>query len=235
MSESVPSSLTGFAHRHSRADSITSFTYFQEDQESPDWPEDEEATLEHDEEDPNTGEQFEDDVDSVEAPAKRRKSSSHSRISVEDPLLSRHDSAKTDTSTFGQGNRTSQKIYVVTEDLTIVVAGFSTSLIGFVAYVAFCISTLGLGYLILRWVPRLRVRLTGTPKPLRECDWVVIEVRRTSTRYRRKTTAKIDRTNGANLKFVISQNPNTAIPSRRFLDPWKNGDCVTMTKTMIPL
>ena len=171
---------------------MTSFTYFQEDQESLEWPEDEEAILEQDEEDLDASKQFEDDLESVETSPKRRKSSGHSRISIEDALLSRHDSARTDASTFGQSNRTSQKIYVVTEDLTIVVAGFSTRMIGFITYIALCVSTLGLGYLVLRWIPSWRVRLTGTPKPLRECDWVVIEVRRTSSRNRRKATAKFD-------------------------------------------
>ena len=190
MSESVPSSLTGFAHRHSRADSITSFTYFEEDQESPDWLEDEEAVLEQDEEDLDTCKQFEDDVESVETSPKRRKSSGHSRMSVQDPLLSRHDSMRTDASIFGQSSRTSQKIYVVTEDLTIVVAGFSTRLIGFMAYIAICTLTLGLGYLVFRWIPRWRVQLTGTPKPLQKCTWVVIEVRLTSGWDRSKAIAK---------------------------------------------
>ncbi len=192
MSESVPSSLTGFTHRRSRADSVTSFTYFQEDQESPDWPEYEEVFLEQDEEDLDTGKQFEDDVESVETPPKRRKSSGHSRMSVEDPLLSRHDSTRTDASIFGQSNRTSQKIYVVTEDLTIVVAGFSTRVIGFIAYIAICTLTLGLGYLVFRWIPPWRVWLTGTPKPLRQCTWVVIEVRLSSSWERSKAAAKVN-------------------------------------------
>lgn len=192
MSESVPSSSTGFAHRHSRADSVTSFTYFQEDQESPDWPEDEAAVLEPDEENPDAGKQFEDEIASLETPPKRRKSSGHSRGSVEDPLLFRPDSAKTDASNLGQWSRTTQKIYVVTEDLTIVIAGFVTRLTGLFAYIAICTLTLGLGYLVLRWIPRWRVQLTGTPKPLRECTWVVIEVRSTSSQKRQKAVAKLD-------------------------------------------
>lgn len=192
MSESVPSSLTGFAHRHSRADSITSFTYFQEGQESPDWSQDEEVILEPDEEDHDAGKQFEDEITSLEDPPKRRKSSGHSRPSVEDPLLYRHDSAKTEASNFGQWSRASQKIYVVTEDLTIVVAGFTTRLTGLIAYIAVCTLTLGLGYLVLRWIPRWRVRLTGTPKPLRECTWVVVEVRWTSGQKLPKAATKHD-------------------------------------------
>lgn len=177
MSESVPSSITGFAHRRLRADSIASFTYFQDGQESPDRTESEEAVLDQDDEEFNATMQSVDDVESVFTPPKRRKSSGYSKMSVEDPLLSRRDSTRTDISGFRQGGRTSQKIYVVTEDLTIVVAGFTTRSIGFVLYVILSTLTLGLGYLILRWIPRLRVRLIGSAVPLRECSWVVIEVR----------------------------------------------------------
>jgi cation-transporting ATPase 13A2 len=56
-----------------------------------------------------------------------------------------------------------------------VVAGFKTSYLGFATYVAICVVTLGLGYLLLRWLPRWYVKLVGSPAPLRECDWVVIE------------------------------------------------------------
>ena len=193
MSESVPSSLTGFAHRQSRADSVTSFTYFQEDQESPEWPADEGAILEQNEEDPDDAhKQFESDVESVETPPKRRKSLGQSMTSAEDPLLSRFDSAKTDASSLGHKGRTNQKIYVVTEDLTIVVAGFTTRLAGFIAYVIICVCTLGLGYLVFRWIPRWRVWLTGSPKPLRECTWVVIEVRLNFVGVHRKPQAKVD-------------------------------------------
>lgn len=49
MSESVPSSITGFAHARSRADSTASFTYMPESEESSDWAE-EEAIIDQDEE-----------------------------------------------------------------------------------------------------------------------------------------------------------------------------------------
>lgn len=180
MSESVPSSVTGFAHRRPRADSIASFTYFQEDYESPEWSEDQ-AVIDDEDEDPELGEQSEEgpdyDLESSSTSPHRRKSSGFSVASVEDPLLHRHDSTKTDMSGFARGTRMSQKIYVVTEDLTVVVAGFTTTPIGFLLYVGFCILSLGLGYLVLRWLPRWRVRLVGTSKSLQECDWVVVEVR----------------------------------------------------------
>jgi cation-transporting ATPase 13A3/4/5 len=69
----------------------------------------------------------------------------------------------------------SQTIYIPTEDLTIAVAGFITSRIGYTIYLAASSLTLGLGWLVLRWFPRTRMRLIGKACPLRECNWVVIE------------------------------------------------------------
>lgn len=179
MSESVPSSVTGFAHRRSRADSVASFTYFQEDDESPELSEDQ--AVRDEEEDTDYGkeprEDIEYDLESGIRSLQRRKSSGFSKSTAEEPLLHRHDSTKTDASGFGRVARSSQKIYVVSEDLTVVVAGFNTKPLGLILYLIFCILSLGLGYLILRWLPRWRVHLTGSPKPLRECNWVVIEVR----------------------------------------------------------
>ena len=65
----------------------------------------------------------------------KRKSSSYSRRSVEDPLLDRHDSARTDDGRGRLGNKITQKIYVVTEDLTIVVTGFRTKRLGYLSAV----------------------------------------------------------------------------------------------------
>lgn len=195
MSESVPSSVTGFAHRRSRADSVASFTYFQDDDESPEWSEDQ-AVIDEGEEDTDFGklpeEEVEYDVESGIVSSQRRKSSGFPKSNVEEPLLHRHDSTKTDASCFGRGARSSQKIYVVSEDLTVVVAGFSTRPLGLILYLTFCTLSLGLGYLILRWLPRWRVRLTGSPKPLRECNWVVIEVRQRSQYRSSKAAAKTD-------------------------------------------
>ena len=172
--------MTGFAHRRPRADSVATFTYFQEDNESPEWSEDH-AVIGEEEEDADYGrqpiEEMEDDLESGTLSSRRRKSSTFSKSTAEEPLLHRHDSNKTDASGFGWGARSSQKLYIVSEDLTIVVAGFKTNSVGLVIYLTICVLSLGLGYLVLRWLPRWRVRLTGAPKPLRECDWVAIEVR----------------------------------------------------------
>ncbi len=188
MSESVPSSITSFAHRRSRADSTASFTYFQESDEPPDWSEEEALVIESDDEEEFTG--TDSDLETGYQSPRRRHSLAYSRASVDDPLLSRHDSATTDTSGYKRGGRDSQKIYILTEDLTIVVAGFRTSVIGFTLYAILCTITLGLGYLLFRWLPRWRVYMIGTRTPLRKCAWVVIEVSLLFGRNRSKTPAK---------------------------------------------
>ena len=112
----------------------------------------------------------EDRIDEV-APL-RRMSSSATRPSSEDPLLSRWDSATISR----DYKRTTQKIYILTEGLTIVVAGFTTSRLGYALYILISTVTLGVGWLLLRWLPHWRVQLVGRPTPLRECHWVAIEV-----------------------------------------------------------
>jgi cation-transporting ATPase 13A2 len=179
MGESVPSSISSFAHRRHRADSTASFTYYQEGEEQdlthpPEYDiavVDDESELQFEESDSSA------DLEAGELSTMRRSSSGVSGASVHDQLL-RSDSGRrsADGSDYGEGNRTSQKIYIVTEDLTIVVAGFRTSTIGFALYTTISVLTFGLGYLLLRWLPRWQVRLIGRPCHLRNCSWVVIEV-----------------------------------------------------------
>ena len=106
----------------------------------------------------------------------RRKSSGYSKFSVEDPLLHRRGSMASDSDVPGNGDHVSQKFYMVTEDMTIVIAGFKTSPIGYGCYLLLCLSTLGTAYLLLRWLPRWKVRLIGKQATLRGCSWVVVEV-----------------------------------------------------------
>ena len=182
MSESVPSSTTGFAHRRVRADSTASFTYYEDNEESSEsspWPEDE-AIADEIDEDPDFVEQTNQDLESGPTLSRKRNSSGFSRLSVQDPLLFRHDSAKTDFSGLGRSGKSNQKIYIITEDLTVVFAGFSTSYVGYSVYVLLCLLSCGLGYLLFRWLPRWKVRLVGASRPLRECKWVVIEVGKSS-------------------------------------------------------
>lgn len=173
ISESVPTSVTTFAHRRQRADSVASFTYLQpDDDEQIDFIDDaasERALIDDEDEDY--------DAESMNLEAgeltMRRISSTLSRSSVHDRLL-RTDSGRSE-SIFGGKGKMSQKMYIVNEDLTIVVAGFVTSSIGYALYILICISTLGLGFLLMHWLPRWKVRLVGKPTALRDSNWVVIE------------------------------------------------------------
>lgn len=175
VSESIPSSITGFAYR-SRADSTASFTYFQEHDDSPKWPDD--AVIEDDsDEESILGRISGAQIDNQSMHSNRRRFSEYASGSAHERLLTRQDSRKTNASLLGRDARINQKIYVVTEDLTIVVAGFTTRPLGFIVYLISCIASLGLGFLVFRWLPRWRVRLIGSPKPLQNCSWAVIEVR----------------------------------------------------------
>lgn len=117
------------------------------------------------------------DLEAGELASLRRASSGYSRGSMHDRLL-RSNSARTEGSRTGHGSRGSQKIYIVNEDLTIVIAGFRSSTIGYTLYVTICILTVGLAFLLLRWLPHWKVRLTGSPSSLSKCTWVVVEVSR---------------------------------------------------------
>lgn len=172
MSESIPSSVASFAHRRSRHDSTVSFTFFQQ-QDTSEWL-DEEAVEEASSDDGI----LEDSDIYPESPSisARMKSGSRSRSSVEYPLLGRNGSTEAYTHARRYGDRISQKLYIVTEDLTAVVTGFSTSVTGFIFYVVLCLLSGGIAYLLLRWIPRWRVRIIGTPTPLGKCQWVAVEV-----------------------------------------------------------
>lgn len=64
---------------------------------------------------------------------------------------------------------------MVNEDLTIAIAGFRTSSVGYIAYITLCVITCGLAYLLFRWIPRWYVGIMGKTCPLGDCDWVVVE------------------------------------------------------------
>lgn len=192
MAESVPTATSSFGHRRSRADSTTSFTYYEEDRDGDSEEEevfqeeaviDEEEDMDGFEEEENANGFAEPDADiergerrpSIRPSIRSRKSSGYSRTSAHSPLLRRQRSQDTDRSGYELGDRMSQKIYILTEDMTIVVAGFNTSMVGFALYMTICILTGGLGYLLFRWLPRWHVKLTGKATPLSSCDWLVIE------------------------------------------------------------
>ncbi|ORY72025.1 uncharacterized protein BCR38DRAFT_454387 [Pseudomassariella vexata] len=184
MAESLPTSVSAFAHRRERADSTTSFAYYNEDEAEDEtivYGDEGSVVLDIDDipfgldadEDQESSELSMENDDGRDDYSMRRQSSIHSRNSIHDRLL-RTDSGLTEASGRGNG-RVSQKLYMVNEDLTIVVAGFRTSRIGYAAYILLCAATLGLAWLLMRWLPRWRVRLIGEPCPLRESQWVVLE------------------------------------------------------------
>ncbi|KAK9371108.1 hypothetical protein V1509DRAFT_613613 [Lipomyces kononenkoae] len=68
-----------------------------------------------------------------------------------------------------------QTVYLKEEDLILALAGYKSSQVRIFIFTILCICTGGLAYLILRWLPRYRVYLTGYKVPLSKCDWVVLE------------------------------------------------------------
>ncbi|KAG6040561.1 hypothetical protein E4U41_000136 [Claviceps citrina] len=139
IAESLPTSVSAFSHRRGRADSTTSFTYFgATDSQTVEDQEEEYAELSDTASRRSISDlgeiEFgvEDDEDSADRDylathddyMLRRCSSSHSRDSVHARLL-RRDSTGTAASARAEG-RSSQKIYMANEDITIVVAGFRT-------------------------------------------------------------------------------------------------------------
>ncbi|KAI1754422.1 hypothetical protein F4782DRAFT_29552 [Xylaria castorea] len=184
VAESLPTSVSAFSHRRQRADSTASFTYYDEEADALEaeqqYVEDGAVSFDIDDIPFEPGQEADEATDSeIENSSAqgyamhRRRSSTQSRSSVHARLL-RTDSTRTDSSGRVHG-RISQKLHIVSEDLTIVIAGFRTGRVGYLIYILLCLLTLGLAYLLLRWLPRWQVKLIGEPCPLRECQWVVLE------------------------------------------------------------
>lgn len=175
ISESVPTSVTSFAYQRprQRQGSISSFTYFQDEQESPEYSD--EAVEDVSDDELLMGHGHDRDLEAGIVSPSRRKSSEPAGESAAEPLLRRFDSHKSDTQEHEDGGNFSQKIYIENEDLTMVVAGFTTSTVGYLAYLALCCLTGGIGYLVFRWFPRWRIGLIGTASPLKSCAWTVVE------------------------------------------------------------
>jgi cation-transporting ATPase 13A3/4/5 len=180
VAESVPTSAASFSHRRSRAGSTASFRYFQES-ERPQWAaEDEEAVIDGYDDDiielptpfgSDAGAETEDLL-----PSRARASSEPSRPLHDVPLLHHHSVDRRDSASSSRDGRKTQKLYIPSEDLTIVIAGFSTPRVRIFLFYMICIATCGMAYLLLYWVPRWRIALLGKATPLRDCAWVVIEV-----------------------------------------------------------
>ncbi|KAL4949601.1 hypothetical protein BDW69DRAFT_174055 [Aspergillus filifer] len=170
ISESIPSSIASFSHRRVRRDSTISSPY-QQDQEDPfESRRRESLGIEADIDESDA------ELDDTNESAKfsfRSRLPSYRRGSVEDPLLPRR-SLSVDEGT-RDGHRVKQEIHIAAEDSTIVISGFTTATTGAVFYYLLCVLTLGFSYLLLRWLPRWRIRLLGNRSPLARCEWVVVE------------------------------------------------------------
>ncbi|KAL6790409.1 putative Ca2+ pump [Trichoderma sp. SZMC 28013] len=172
IAESLPSSVSAFSHRRTRADSTTSFVYYENDETNNDIGDNHEFAISalDDDDDRSADDDF---LAYNHDYMLHRCSSTQSRTSVHAHLLRRDSNITTASS--HPFNRTSQKVYVESEDLTIAIAGFRTRIAGYIAYIAVCILTGGIAYLVFRWLPRLYISLLGQACPLRDCSWVVIE------------------------------------------------------------
>ncbi|KAK4193092.1 vacuolar cation-transporting ATPase YPK9 [Podospora australis] len=184
MAESLPTSVSAFNHRRTRADSTASFSFYQ-DEDEPEEPLildgrrthvgdlDElpfEDDYEEDEEDSADLERNAEENDYV----LHRRASTQSRGASVHSMLLRRDSGVSAGSGYGS-NRHNQKTYMENEDLYVAIAGFQTSYVGYTIYTLLCIFTLGIAWLVFRWVPKWKVKLIGRSALLRECKWVVIE------------------------------------------------------------
>ena len=177
ISESIPSSVISFSHRRNRAGSAVSFTYFQDEEDFAEWSNEDAVDMDSDAEESSVNGFGAADVESNRGSFVSKRLS-QSRDSAEPPLLSRYISAGSYGHDRRPGSRLNQKVYIASEDLTVVFAGFSSSMGGFALYLALCILTGGFAYLLFRWLPRWRVKLIGKATPLGKCQWIAIEVRR---------------------------------------------------------
>jgi cation-transporting ATPase 13A3/4/5 len=185
VAESLPTSVSAFSHRRARADSTTSFSFYQEEDETEQredaFGSDDRRPLVTDLDELPFEEDLDEQEDSIDMDRNSeyndhvflRRTSTQSRGSVRSALL-RRDSGVSSRSGHGP-MRYSQKVYMVNEDLYIAIAGFRTSHVGLAIYVLLCLATLGLAWLFFRWLPRWHVKLVGKQSPLRDCQWVVVE------------------------------------------------------------
>jgi cation-transporting ATPase 13A3/4/5 len=70
----------------------------------------------------------------------------------------------------------SQKFDLESDDLYITVTGYRTNQMKWIGYILLCIFTLGIGYLVLRWLPKRRIRMVGEQVELDKAEWLVVEV-----------------------------------------------------------
>jgi cation-transporting P-type ATPase 13A2 len=95
------------------------------------------------------------------------------------PLIRRKSSEQRSDAGSQSGGRarSTQKIYLADEDMVVVMSGFRTRRGRLWIYRLLCLFTLGMMYLLMRWLPRWRLKFLAEPVPLSEAHWVVVEVR----------------------------------------------------------
>ncbi|KAK4669720.1 uncharacterized protein QC763_205500 [Podospora pseudopauciseta] len=231
MAESLPTSVSAFHHRRSRADSTASFSFWQEEDELNDPLAIEERRIGDLDELP-----FDDELDEeqdstdLERTAEEndyvlhRRASTQSRGDSVHSMLLRRDSGTSAGSGYGS-NRHSQKAHIQNEDLYIAIAGFRTSKIGYALYLLICVFTLGVGWLIFYWSPKWRVKLVGRSALLRECEWVVVEnswnemtaVDVVSKEYGR-TLSTVFGSPSKFTSYLLDDDPDPILPELRYID-----------------
>ena len=186
VAESLPTSVSAFSHRRARADSTASFSFYNQEEDEPDERTEAIACSDgrpsvDDLDELPFDDEFDDQDDSTDMEhnstyrdhVSLRRTSTQSRGSVHTRLLRRESGASAGS---GYGTiRHNQKVYMVNEDLYIAISGFRTSRVGLAAYILLCLATLGVAWLVFRWLPRWHVKLVGKSSPLRDCQWVVVE------------------------------------------------------------
>lgn len=118
----------------------------------------------------------ESDKDPMEGDSSDAESTAES-TRVQDPLLPRSSrKSRKNHSKFILNDSSKQQIVdFPQEDLQILITGYSTNTKGLIIYALLCVFSLGLAYLLLRWIPRWRVELLGIPTNLAKSKWLVIE------------------------------------------------------------
>jgi cation-transporting P-type ATPase 13A2 len=90
------------------------------------------------------------------------------------PLIRRKSTDRSED--LGDKVKATQRLYLADEDMVVVMSGFRTIRSRLWIYRILCLLSLGLFYLVMRWLPRWRLKFLAEPMPLSEAHWVVVEV-----------------------------------------------------------
>jgi len=165
---SLPTSVTNFAHRGSRtsiADEERPTRFFAEDFDS----EAEEVLTEIDPEEEDRHSMISSRMSEASSVAVA------STPDVEFPLIRKSTDQRSDGEYSVKG-RITQKVYLADEDMIVLMSGFHIKTYALWIYRVLSVVTLGLFYLLMRWIPRWRLKFLAEPTPLSEAQYVVVEV-----------------------------------------------------------